>query len=222
MDRALEAPIRRAVTGVAWNVILPTPMADSDAQIIHAVLGGDVDRYAELVDTYQGQSLRVAFSLLGNLEDAQDAAQEAFVHAYRSLARFRGGSAFSTWFYRILVNACRDAHRRRARQPVTAASVGEADSHADDGSLFVDVEDLSADPSDQASQRELAQRLSGTIKALPMQQRTAFILHHVHGLTLEEVSAVMRCRVGTVKSHIFRATGQLRRQLTPWLAQEAL
>ena len=222
MDHALDATITRVVTRIAWDVILPRPMAERDEEIIHAVLGGNVDRYAELVDTYQGQALRVAFSVLGNLEDAQDAAQEAFVRAYRALARFHGGSAFSTWLYRIVVNACRDTYRRRARQPVVVASVGEPESRADDGTLFVDVNDPSADPSDQVAQRELSHRLSGTIRALPMKQRTAFVLHHVHGLTLEEVSAVMRCRVGTVKSHIFRATGQLRRQLAPWLAQEAL
>ena len=197
-------------------------MAQSDLETIRAVLDGHVDRYAELVDKYQGQALRLAFSLLGNDEDAKDVSQEAFVNAYRSLGQFRGGARFSTWLYRIVVNECKDAYKRRARQPAVVAGVGEPDPDAgDEASLFmVDVEDPAANPSDAATNQELSLRLSQAIGALPMKQRTAFLLHHVHGLPLDEVAGVMACRIGTVKSHIFRATEALRIALTPWLTQE--
>jgi len=197
-------------------------MADSDAEIIQAVLQGDVDRYAALVDKYQGPAHRLAFSLLGNSEDAKDASQEAFVNAYRSLARFRGRAAFSTWLYRIVVNECKDAQKRSARQPLVVASVDQSNGHPHDETIFVDVDDPTANPGDQVETLELSRRLSGTIGSLPMKQRTAFVLHHLHGLTLEEVACVMRCRIGTVKSHVFRATERLRAQLAPWLAKEAL
>ncbi|MBI2496080.1 MAG: sigma-70 family RNA polymerase sigma factor [Candidatus Omnitrophica bacterium] len=82
---------------------------EEEEEVIQAVLRGDVDRYAELVDKYQAWARRVAFSLLGNYEDARDASQEAFVSAYRSLGRFRASAAFSTWLYRIVVNECKDA-----------------------------------------------------------------------------------------------------------------
>ena len=196
-------------------------MADHDAQIIHAVLGGETDRYAELVDAYQGMALRLAFSLLGNYEDAKDVSQEAFVSAYRALGRFRGGATFSTWLYRIIVNECQDAVRRRARQPAVVAAVGAPDPDAHERpDLFIDVDDPRADPSDQLATRELSQRLSAAIGALPDKQRTAFVLHHLHGLSLDEVAALMGCRVGTVKSHVFRATNHLRSQLGPWLKEE--
>lgn len=197
-------------------------MADSDTEIIQAVLQGDVDRYAALVDKYQGPAHRLAFSLLGNSEDAKDASQEAFVNAYRSLARFRGQAAFSTWFYRIVVNECKDAQKRSARQPLVVASVDQSNGYDHDDTIFVDVDDPTANPGDQVETLELSRRLSGTIGLLPMKQRTAFVLHHLHGLTLEEVACVMRCRIGTVKSHVFRATEHLRAQLAPWLAKEAL
>lgn len=195
-------------------------MADSDAGTIQAVLDGDVDRYAELVDKYQGPALRLAFSLLGNDEDAKDASQEAFVSAYRSLGRFRGGAKFSTWLYRIIVNVCHDLRRRRSRQPVAASGLGTMDPARDGVDFFDHVDDPAASPSDQLDNRELSRRLSGAIEALPMRQRTAFTLHHLHGLALEEVAAVMRCRLGTVKSHVFRATERLRAILTPWVAKE--
>ena len=196
-------------------------MAGSDAETIQAVLNGDVDRYAELVDKYQGPAIRLAFSFVGNNEDAKDVSQEAFVSAYRSLGRFRQGAKFSTWLYRIIVNECKDAYKRRARQPVAIARVGgEPDLEASEGTdLFIDVADPTASPSDQLANRELAHQLSGAISRLPMKQRTAFVLHHLHGLPLEEVAGVMRCRLGTVKSHLFRATEQLRKQLSDWLPQ---
>jgi RNA polymerase sigma-70 factor (ECF subfamily) len=199
-------------------------MAGSDAETIQAVLNGDVDRYAELVDKYQGPAIRLAFSFVGNNEDAKDVSQEAFVSAYRSLGRFRQGAKFSTWLYRIIVNECKDAYKRRARQPVASARVGgEPDLEASEGTdLFIDVADPTASPSDQLANRELSARLSRAIGGLPSKQRTAFLLHHVHGLPLQEVATVMGCRVGTVKSHVFRSTEQLRTQLTPWLAQEGV
>ena len=198
-------------------------MAGSDTETIHAVLNGDVERYADLVDKYQGMAIRVAFSWLGNYEDAKDVSQDAFVSAYRSLGRFRGGAKFSTWLYRIVINKCKDAGKRRAHQPAVVARVGTPDPDAEDGtSLFVDVEDPATGPSDQLANRELSRRLTEAIGTLPGKQRSAFLLHHVHGLSLEEVAAIMGCRVGTVKSHVFRATDHLRTLLRPWLKQEAL
>ena len=206
----------------AVDVILPprAAMAGSDAEIIRAVLAGDVDRYAELVDKHQDAALRLAFSLLGNYEDAKDASQNAFVSAFRGLCRFRGDAKFSTWLYRIILNECKDVHKWRARQPLAMVRVGEADPDDEAASLFVDVDDPRAGPDDQLANRELSQHLSAAIRALPMKQQTAFLLHHVHGLSLEETASVMHCRVGTVKSHIFRATEHLQASLRPWLAQE--
>ena len=196
-------------------------MAGSDADTIRAVLDGDIDRYAELVDRYQQQAIRIAFGFLGNYEDARDVSQDAFVSAYRSLGRFRGTAQFSTWLFRIIVNKCKDAYRRSARQPRALLHVGEPVAESDEGSgLFVDAPDPSAGPGDALANRELSRRLTTAIEALPMKQRTAFLLHHVQGLSLEEAASVMGCRLGTVKSHIFRATAALQRQLSPWLAKE--
>ena len=197
-------------------------MADSDADTIRAVLAGDIDRYAELVDRYQERAIRLAFSFVGNFEDARDVAQDAFVSAYRSLGRFRGAARFSTWLFRIVINRCKDVHRARARHPVVAAGLGGASDNpaADDGLFVVDAPDPRPGPGDQAVNRELSHQLTAAIRSLPMNQRTAFLLHHVHGVSVEEAAGIMGCRAGTVKSHLFRATSSLRARLTPWLTQE--
>lgn len=194
-------------------------MADDDAATIRAVLDGDIDRFAALVDKYQGQAIRLAFSLLGNYADAQDASQDAFVSAYRALGRFRGGAAFSTWLYRIVINECRDLWRRRARRPVMALEAGSRPDEDGASGLFqVDAPASGADPGQALQQRELALVLSSAIAALPDRQRAAFALHHLHGCTLEETAAAMGCRLGTAKAHLFRATERLQRHLAPWVA----
>ena len=222
MDHALRHAINQGHTEAIWNVILPVPDAmASDTDIIQAVLQGDVDRYAQLVDKYQATAIRLALGLLGNAEDAKDASQEAFINAYRALGRFHGGAAFSTWLYRIVVNECKDTYRQRARRPMAVARGDGTGADADGATLFVEVHDPAATPRDQLANRDLSHQLTRTIRELPMKQRTAFVLHHLQGLTLDEVAAVMRCRVGTAKSHIFRATEQLRPRLRPWLSAEA-
>jgi RNA polymerase sigma-70 factor (ECF subfamily) len=190
-------------------------MDGDDAAIICAVLDGDTERFAELVDRYQQPTLRLAFSLLGSAADAQDASQEAFVSAYRALGRFNSRSKFSTWLYRIVVNKCHDLARSRSRLPRTVSVVGPVDPDAD-GTYFVDIEDSASDARGRAVNQELARALSVAIEGLPMKQRSAFALHHLQGMALDEVAAVMHCRVGTVKSHVFRATEVLRVAMSPW------
>lgn len=191
-------------------------MADNDTDAIRAVLDGDTDRYAELVDRYQGPALRLAFSLLGDYEDARDVSQDAFVSAYQSLGRFRGAARFSTWLYRIVVNKCRDVQRRRLHRPQVVGGVGEPDADANGAGWFVvDVEDPAAGPRDDAASRELARELRRAIQDLSAHQRMAFMLHHMNGHSLEDVAGMMGCRVGTVKSHLFRAVESLRRRLAP-------
>ena len=217
---AVLSPAKTAGSRATWSVILPSAMAEPDADVIQAVLDGENDRYAELVERYQDFALRLALGLLGNDEDARDAAQEAFISAYRSLSTFRARAKFSTWLYRIVINECKDVYRRRARQPMIVARAGGPEPELSGEEYWIDVEDPSADPTRRAANHELARHLQQAMTRLPPKQRTAFVLHHLQGLPLEDVAAIMNCRAGTVKAHIFRATTTLRTALQPWLPKE--
>ena len=185
----------------------------TDLEIIEAVLAGAQDRYAELVDRYQPQAITVAYGFVGNYEDARELSQNGFVKAYEHLVEFRGHSKFSTWFYRIVVNECKDFLKAKSRRPSTVSlSPAEPDEEGDSGGFF-ELEDPGSGPSQQLANRELGAQLTQAIGDLPMQQRTAFMLHHVQGMSLEEVAQIMGCRIGTIKAHIFRATEHLRARL---------
>lgn len=155
-------------------------------------------RFEDFVASHRERAVRLAWRLLGGDDAAaQDVAQEAFVSAYRSLGRFRGEARLSTWFYRILV---RKAHSHRRWQAVRTRWNGED----------ADVPDPApAAPGDPALRRRIADAL-GT---LSQRQREAFILVHMEGFTMKETAALMGSREGTVKSHLHRALGHLRREL---------
>lgn len=186
----------------------PAGPADSrdDLAAIEAVLRGDQRRFAELVDRYQRAAWRLAFGLVGNMEDAKELSQNSFVKAYRSLHRFRGQSRFSTWFYRIVVNECRNFQRWKLRRPQTESLF----DLLDDSQPVPEGTDPGPNPRDAAERKELSRMISDAIQKLPVQQKIAFVLHRLNGLPLEESARVMGVREGTVKAHLFRAQERLK------------
>ncbi len=183
---------------------------DPDLEVIEQVLRGETDRYGELVERYQLAAWKLAYSFVGNFEEAKDLSQNGFVKAFRGLRGFRGGARFSTWLYRIIANECKDFLRRRGRQP-DLVSLSPADDPEGDDPLPFQLPDPAGDPREHAHRRELAARIIAAVRELPMKQQTAFLLHRLNQMPVEEVSQVMGCRVGTVKAHLFRATEHLRR-----------
>ncbi len=190
----------------------------SDEEIIESVLRGGVDRYGELVERYQQSMWRLAYSMVGNFEDAKEISQNGFFKAYRHLAGFRRSARFSTWLYRIIINECKDFFRRKGRRPAFVQL--SSDPESEEAVLF-EVADPRGDPSDVVAQRELAEALSQAIERLPMKQKTAFVLHRLQGMSIEEISQVMGCRRGTVKAHLFRASEHLRILMEPFVKEEA-
>lgn len=210
------AAIMRATAPVSMSA--GQPVEARDVEVIEAVLRGEADRYAELVIRYQTAAWTLAYRFVGNWEDAKELSQNGFIKAYQHLRRFRRRAAFSTWLYRIIVNECKDFFKRKARRP---AMVSLGSDPADDDPVLFEAADPSGDPGTALADRELAKQMSTAIEGLPMKQHEAFVLHHLQGLSLEEAARVMRCRVGTVKAHLFRACEQLRSRLTPYLSGEA-
>ena len=189
-----------------------------DDEIIRAVCAGDTEAFAELVEKYQAMAIRVAFSLLGNEQDANDVAQEAFISAYQALPRFRGGAKFSTWLYRIIANKCKDVYRKRSRTADSWLRISSADSGSNED-YIMEIQDPQPEPVLKQFSREVAEALNEAVSQLPLKQRMAFVLHHLHGMAFNEVAEVMQCRVGTVKSHVFRATKTLKVSMQPWLQE---
>ena len=163
---------------------------------------GDVQAFSRLVETYQERAIRVACSFLGNWEDARDVAQEAFVKAYENLASFKEESRFYTWFYRLLVNHCKDfLRRKKARR-----------EESDPDPLERAVSSV-PNPREQVIHREIEAEIYIALDRLPFQQRNAFTLRYLEGMSLEEIAGIMNLSLGAVKAHLWQAAQKMRRRL---------
>jgi RNA polymerase sigma factor (sigma-70 family) len=178
--------------------------------IVQAARAGDLEAFNTLVLLHQDRVYNLAYRILGDQAHAADAAQEAFILAYRHIRRFHTGS-FMAWLYRITTNVCYDAlryHKRRPVVPFTHLSNAIDDDHE------IDLPAHEDGPEALLQRRELAALLQRHIGALPIDQRTVLVLSDVQGLSDKEIAAVMRSNVGTVKSRLSRARAKLRQSLS--------
>lgn len=160
------------------------------------VRGGDTDAYAILVAKYRAQFARYAVRMLGSREDAEEALQDAFVRAFRSLAKCDDPERFGSWLFRILANRCRTTGTRRGRREKTFVR--------DEVALHDASEDH---PAERAAWREEIHR---ALQSLDEEQREAFLLKHVEELGYEEMAEVTGVGVSALKMRVKRACERMR------------
>lgn len=166
--------------------------APGEESLIDRCTRGDASAFRELVEQHMRRAYDLAYSILQSHHDADDVAQEAFVRVHRSLARFRADSEFTTWLHRIVTNLALDRTRRRKRE---IARLVYFDDPATE-STMKSAEDMTV--SDLPAQIERA------LHTLPTMQRAAVILRHMDGFSTKQVSTILRCSEGTVKTHLHR------------------
>lgn len=171
----------------------------TDAEVVARVLAGDVELYAVLVTRHRDRLARYATHMLGDRADAEEALQDTFVRAYRSLARCETPERFEAWLFSILVNRCRTAGGRIARRRQTMVR--------DDGAI------LSAATPDVAEAAAWREEIERALVRLEPEQREAFLLKHVEDLSYEEMSEMTGAGVSALKMRVKRACDRLREQL---------
>lgn len=194
-------------------------LAYSENEIIAQVKAGNSRVFCELVERYKEKSLSVAYSFCANYEDAKDLSQEAFIKAFKSIKRFRVQSKFYTWFYRILVNICKDYLRRRKSNKFSKLSVKFRlkDGLVEPEDIFESVASSAPSPEQQLLNKELGAHLTKAITSLPDKQRIVFTLKNIQGLTLAEIAEITNSALGTVKSNLFKATMNLQAKLEGYI-----
>jgi RNA polymerase sigma-70 factor (ECF subfamily) len=177
---------------------------DNEAWLIREAQKGDVSAFNTLVLHYQSTVYNVAYRIMGDSGVAADATQDAFISAYQSLNRFRGGS-FRAWLTRIVTNACYDELRHRKRRP--QSSLDElTEENESFGGLTSDV----VGPEEHQQQVELVAAIERCLGELPAEQRIVAVMCDVEGYDYNEIADIVAVSLGTVKSRLSRARARLR------------
>jgi RNA polymerase sigma-70 factor, ECF subfamily len=173
------------------------PVERREKELVRRAQAGDVDAFAELVTQFEPRVRAVLWRLLDDQRDLEEATQDTFVQAWRSLGRFRAQARLSTWLYRIAVNEGLQ-RRRRKRLPET------------------ELEERAAVTADSPESADLSRFLAGRIRRLPADQRAALVLRDLEGLSNREVADVLGISLAAAKSRIHRARMQIREELEEW------
>ena len=177
--------------------------------------------FRELYDGYKDRVYNVCYRITGNANDALDAAQETFGILYRKIESFRFQSKFSSWVYRIAVNASIDLKRRAANRRLP--SLDQISDARGNATARIDpVDERSQSPVEAAATVELEEEVQSAITRLSPKMRAITVLRYMQGLSYEEISISLGISLGTVKSRLARAHQALDRELTPMLDRHGL
>jgi RNA polymerase sigma-70 factor (ECF subfamily) len=179
-----------------------------DEQIVALCQRGETKHFEILVRRYMEKAFHIAFNFTRNTDEAKDLSQDAFLRAFTRIHQFDGRSSFYTWFYRLIVNICLDAARRKNR-------VGweSLEAAREDGPERPELTDHSMLPEDVTMAREAKRRADRTLATMPNKLRTAFVLRNHQGLSIADIAKVMKTTEATVRVYLHRAVSALRQSL---------
>ncbi len=179
-------------------------MEESDSVAVARVKAGDGDAYRVLVERHSRSVFRLAYRMTGNEQDSEDVVQETFLRAYKQLHRWEARSSFGTWLYRIAANYALDLVRMRSRRRTS-----------DEEDVLDGMASPSPGPDRLLASGKVQECVAATLNELSRQERTAFVLRHFEGQSIEEIGAALGLSGSAAKHSIFRAVQKLRRALEP-------
>lgn len=187
---------------------------EGDQLLVERVQAGDRRAFDVLVSKYQRRLMRLVSRLVHDPAEAEDVVQETFIKAYRALRHFRGDAAFYTWLYRIGINTAKNYLLTQGRRtPTSSETDAEQAESFDDGNRLRD----NNTPESVLASKQIAATVNAAMDVLPIELRTAIVLREIEGLSYEEISEIMACPIGTVRSRIFRAREVIAEKLKPLL-----
>ncbi len=193
----------------------PAESRDENAMIAK-VLAGGTDTFHELIRPYERSVYMMALSLLHNEAEAEDAAQESFIKAYRNLGRFRAESRFSTWLIAIVLNEARG--RLRRKQPGLTDSIDDTSEGSVTPAQLTDWREI---PSESLERKEVRSLIRQALNSLPLPYREVFVLRELEERNVQETAEALGITSASVKMRLHRARMMLQKQLAPDLISQA-
>lgn len=186
---------------------------EDDVSLIRKFRDGQEEAFDALVRKHQQRVFNTAFQLLRNYEDANEIAQDAFVKVYRHLKGFRGDAAFTTWVYQIVTNLARNRIRYNERRHKNDGVTIDGSNNSEDGPPPLQLADPAQTPDQEAAVSEQTRSIMEAMNRLSEAHREILTLRVIEDLSYEEISEVLDCSLGTVKSRIARAREELQKVL---------
>jgi len=171
---------------------------------------GNISAFEELIIEHESKVYNIAYRILNNEEDAKDLSQEVFIKAFNSLHKFREDSSFSTWLYRIARNTCIDELRKRKGRESYSI---DRDIQTDEGTIPREFQDKQLNPEEELMNKELASQIQWALNHLSETYKEVIILRDFQGFDYKQISQILGCSLGTVKSRISRARTELKNVL---------
>lgn len=188
----------------------------NEAEMIAEILAGQTEVFHDLIRPYERSVYLMALSLLHNEAEAEDAAQEAFIKAYRNLGRFRSEARFSTWLIAITLNEARG--RLRKKQPGLTDSIDDTSEGSVTPAQLTDWREI---PSETLERQEIRSLIRRALSALPLAYREVFVLRELEERNVQETAETLGITVASVKMRLHRARLMLQKQLAPELISTA-
>lgn len=185
-----------------------------DAEAVTGTLAGDLRAFDALIEAYQRRAVAVAYRLLGNINDAMDVCQDAYVRAFRSLESLEDPRKFGSWLMRIVSNLA--LNFRRDRRPTLSLSTGDDERGIGEDALADPLGGASLNQ-DSAQTGETQEAVTAAIEKLPDKQRMALILFAIEGIPQKEVAEILECSIEAVKWNVFQARKTLKESLSEYM-----
>jgi len=188
-------------------------MGVSDEVLVARFKEGDESSFKELVERYQSRVYSIVLAMLGDKNDADDLSQEVFLKAYRFIHQFKGRSKFFTWLYRLTINTCISARNKKKRNNQILLS----QSFKKDFTPIDTLQNDAKSPIEILQNRELEKKIKLALDSLSDGLKEVFVLREIEDLSYKQLSRILHCPEGTVKSRLFRAREELKKKLMPYI-----
>nr|WP_300089845.1 sigma-70 family RNA polymerase sigma factor [Sedimentibacter sp.] len=182
-------------------------MKGNELWLVEQSRSGDVDAFEELIKDYKRTAYNIALRVLRNVEDAEDASQEALIKVYKSIQNFNMQSSFKSWMYRIVVNTCIDFKRKKN---INAVSIDENIDLGGNKEFQIEIADDSNNPDILIEKNFNSRLINDAVGRLEDDFKTIIILRDIQGFSYSEISQILNCNLGTVKSRLNRARKSLK------------
>jgi RNA polymerase sigma-70 factor (ECF subfamily) len=183
-----------------------------DDRLVEQAKQGDVEAFAELARRFEQRIHRVILALTGDLQDADDLAQETFMQAYKTLKDFKQQASFFTWLYRIAINLTLNFLKKKKKERMK-------ETLNESLPLGLNSETLVDSPEQHSLERELSEKLKEAVDSLPIPYRASFVLVVFQGMTHGEAAQILRCSENTVSWRMHKARKMLQAKLKPYLRE---